>query len=51
MKWLNQIEEFLIIGIGNSGRRDDGLGWAFLEALEDLGLDSNQMHYRYQFLS
>ena len=48
MKWQNQIEEYLIIGIGNSGRRDDGLGWAFLEALEDFGLDPNQMHYRYQ---
>ena len=48
MKWQNQIEECLIIGIGNSGRRDDGLGWAFLEALEDFGLEPDKMQYRYQ---
>ena len=29
------IERTLWIGIGNSGRQDDGLGWAFLELLEE----------------
>ncbi len=28
----------LIYGIGNSGREDDGLGWAFIDWLEESGL-------------
>lgn len=28
----------LIYGIGNVGRQDDGLGWAFIDWLEDQGL-------------
>ncbi|MEW5886060.1 MAG: hydrogenase maturation protease [Pseudomonadota bacterium] len=28
----------LILGIGNDGRQDDGLGWAFIDWLEDAGL-------------
>lgn len=38
----------LLIGIGNSGRGDDGLGWAFLEALEQKQCFKGQIHYRYQ---
>ncbi len=38
----------LIIGIGNSGRSDDGLGWAFLEALESDIPSNYQLEYRYQ---
>jgi hydrogenase maturation protease len=26
----------LIIGIGNAGRQDDGLGWAFIDRLEEI---------------
>jgi hydrogenase maturation protease len=37
----------LIVGIGNSGRSDDGLGWAFLDALRLINTDS-QLEYRYQ---
>lgn len=38
----------LIIAIGNSGREDDGLGWAFLDHVDEL-LDSNfDREYRYQ---
>lgn len=37
----------LIIGIGNSGRRDDGLGWAFLDAIAPT-VDRFELVYRYQ---
>jgi hydrogenase maturation protease len=42
------LNDTLIIGIGNSGRADDGLGWAFLESLENQGLDPDLLQYRYQ---
>lgn len=38
----------LIIGIGNSGRQDDGLGWAFLEEIEQKSQDLCDFEYRYQ---
>lgn len=38
----------LIIGIGNSGRQDDGLGWAFLDAIENLIPENIDLEYRYQ---
>lgn len=38
----------LIIGIGNSGRQDDGLGWAFLEKIELKMPDLFDFEYRYQ---
>ena len=38
----------LIIGIGNSGRSDDGLGWAFSESVEESGLFSGDIVLRYQ---
>lgn len=37
----------ILIGIGNSGRRDDGLGWAFLDRLAETNY-SGRMIYRYQ---
>ena len=41
----------LIYGIGNVGRQDDGLGWAFVEWLEAEGLCSNaEMHKNYQLV-
>ncbi len=30
--------DFLVYGIGNIGRQDDGLGWAFIDWLEGSGL-------------
>lgn len=39
--------ELLVIGIGNCGRADDGLGWAFLEQLEQDNTPVNTA-YRYQ---
>jgi hydrogenase maturation protease len=38
----------LIIGIGNAGRTDDGLGWAFLEAVEHDFLGSLVWRYQLQ---
>lgn len=38
----------LIIGIGNEGREDDGLGWRFIAALDERGFDEADLEYRYQ---
>jgi len=38
----------IIIGIGNSGRQDDGLGWAFLEKIEQEMPNLYDFEYRYQ---
>ncbi len=41
----------LIYGIGNVGRQDDGLGWAFIDWLEEAGLcpsAARQRHYQLQ---
>ena len=38
----------LLLGIGNSARRDDGLGWAFLDAIRKEGRFAGELAYRYQ---
>ena len=38
----------LLIGIGNSGRGDDGLGWQFTELVQQAGKDYIDFEYRYQ---
>ena len=38
----------LVLGIGNSGRSDDGLGWAFIDRLEASGIFKGILEYRYQ---
>ena len=41
----------LIFGIGNCGRSDDGLGWAFIDWLEERGLcptSEKRRHYQLQ---
>lgn len=41
----------LIYGIGNVGRQDDGLGWAFVDWLQAQGLCANaELHKGYQLL-
>jgi len=40
--------KILIFGIGNSGRSDDGLGWAFLDAVKDNLPENYDFEYRYQ---
>ena len=48
MKKLKTEPGILLIGIGNSGRGDDGLGWEFVERITALGLDSLDYEFRYQ---
>ncbi len=38
----------LLIGIGNNGRKDDGLGWAFLDIVKKNGTFDGELVYRYQ---
>lgn len=40
--------KILLFGIGNSGRADDGLGWAFLDEIENLLPEYFDFEYRYQ---
>ena len=47
MSELKTKSNTLIIGIGNSGRADDSLGWSFLTRLPDCGHQCDR-EYRYQ---
>lgn len=38
----------LLLGVGNVGRGDDGLGWAFLDRLRQEPSFSGRLEYRYQ---
>lgn len=38
----------LLIGIGNCARRDDGLGWAFLDRIRQSSIFDGDIEYRYQ---
>lgn len=40
--------DILIIGIGNSGRSDDGLGWKFVDIASHTIQNSFDVEYRYQ---
>jgi len=40
--------ETILFGIGNSGRSDDGLGWAFLDRIEQESEFRGRIEYRYQ---
>ncbi|MCP4332180.1 MAG: hydrogenase maturation protease [Gammaproteobacteria bacterium] len=40
--------ESLLVGIGNNGRSDDGLGWAFLDRIQQEAAFSGRLEYRYQ---
>src|SRR6478736_6461247 len=42
------MKKILIIGVGNSGRGDDGLGWKLAEKAEELFHDVCDVEYRYQ---
>lgn len=41
-------KRILLVGIGNSGRKDDGLGWKFTELASSTDLPSLDVEYRYQ---
>ena len=38
----------LILGIGNSSRQDDGLGWKFIDYLKEGDVEGLELDYRYQ---
>jgi len=40
--------DILLVGIGNSGRRDDGLGWKFTGLVNHSGLKMFDCEFRYQ---
>ena len=40
--------DVLVFGIGNCGRSDDGLGWAFLDRLQSIPEFRGIIEYRYQ---
>lgn len=44
----NLDSRILLLGVGNSGRGDDGLGWAFLDALDKDIASRVDCEYRYQ---
>ncbi|MBT8191568.1 MAG: hydrogenase maturation protease [Saprospiraceae bacterium] len=41
-------ESTIVIGIGNCGRSDDGLGWALAEHIEESGRFKGDVQLRYQ---
>lgn len=41
-------DQSLVFGIGNSGRCDDGLGWAFLDRIQAETGFNGALEYRYQ---
>jgi hydrogenase maturation protease len=47
MNDINPTKKILLIGIGNSGRGDDALGWKFIDEFSDL-TDLFDFEYRYQ---
>ena len=47
---MKELDNTLIIGIGNNTRQDDGLGWCFLDALENMGVDPDKLLCKYQLM-
>lgn len=47
---MKKLDKTLIIGIGNNTRKDDGLGWCFLEKLEDEGYNPDNLLCKYQLM-
>lgn len=44
---MKKSDKVIVLGIGNSGRQDDGLGWLFLDFLEEQNA-AIDVEYRYQ---
>jgi hydrogenase maturation protease len=40
-------DDTLLFALGNAGRGDDGLGWAFAKAVEARGFPAENIHVRY----
>jgi len=47
---MKKLDNTLIIGIGNNTRQDDGLGWCFIDLLEEKGINSNNLLCKYQLM-
>ncbi|MDV7188235.1 hydrogenase maturation protease [Lutibacter sp. TH_r2] len=47
---MKKLDKTLIIGIGNNTRKDDGLGWCFLDILEEKGYNSDNLLCKYQLM-
>ena len=45
---MNNKSKTLLFGIGNCGRADDGLGWAFLDKIKSYLPINYDIEYRYQ---
>ena len=45
---MNNKSKTLLFGIGNCGRADDGLGWAFLDKIKSHLPNNYDVEYRYQ---
>ncbi|OGS70212.1 MAG: hypothetical protein A3F91_01940 [Flavobacteria bacterium RIFCSPLOWO2_12_FULL_35_11] len=47
---MKKLDDTLVIGIGNNTRQDDGLGWNFLELLENEGFNADNLLQKYQLM-
>jgi hydrogenase maturation protease len=47
---MKELDNTLIIGIGNNTRQDDGLGWCFLEKLTKEGFNTENLVFKYQLM-
>ncbi len=45
---MKEEDKILVLGIGNIGRQDDGLGWLFLDYLQKANFGNMDLEYRYQ---
>ncbi len=44
---MKKSDKLIILGIGNNGRQDDGLGWMFMDFLDEQNANVD-LEYRYQ---
>lgn len=47
---MKKLDNTLVIGIGNNTRKDDGLGWMFLDLLEKEGFKTDNLLFKYQLM-
>lgn len=47
---MKKLDKTLVIGIGNNTRQDDGLGWNFLELLENEVFNADNLLCKYQLM-
>ena len=47
---MKELNDILVVGIGNNTRQDDGIGWEFLEMLEIEYFNQDNLVYKYQLM-